>query len=90
MLGEESLNGVKSEWKKEWNLKKGRQKAQTIILNIFPINGYRKTEHQVKGDVSQGKILKYLPVDGNDRVEKIKLVNEMREGIIAEVVMKGN
>lgn len=38
----------------------------TIILKIFPINRYRKTEHQVKGDVSQGKILKYLPVDGND------------------------
>lgn len=46
--------------------------------------------HQIKGDVSQGRILKHLPVDGNDLVEKIKLVSEMRDGVITDVIMKGN
>ena len=50
-----------------------------IVLKTFPVNGYGKMRCQGKGDVSQGRIFKCLPVGGNDTAEKTKLMREMRE-----------
>ena len=39
----------------------------------------KKTGHLLKGDVSQGVIFKYFPVNRKDTVEKVKAVRKMRE-----------
>lgn len=46
--------------------------------------------HQLKGGMSQGRILKSLPVDENDIMEKVKSMRKMRESVIIEVIMKRN
>lgn len=57
-------------------------------MKIIPINGTKTMGHQLEGDVSQRRISKYLPVDGNDIVEKVKSVRKMREAMIIEATMK--
>lgn len=38
--------------------------------------------HQLEGDVSQRRISKYLPVDGNDIVEKREGREERQQGAV--------
>lgn len=61
-----------------------------IVLKTFPVHGNGNMRCQGKGDVSQRRIFKCLLVGGNDTVEKMKLMSEMRESMITEVIMKGN